>query len=169
MQQLLDCTRSYGNAGCGGGLMTNAYNYLKQAKIQSYSSYPYTGRQGTCRYSSSQGVVGVSSYTNVAKNSASGLISAINKQPVSMGIAASSSVFRLYRSGIITSTSCGTMLNHAVLAVGYGSQNGIDYIIIKNSWGTTWGEKGYVRIKHTNTNGAGICGIYALNSIPNIK
>lgn len=72
-----------------------------------------------------------------------------------------------YRSGILDSTSCGTNLNHAVTLVGYGTENGRDYWIIKNSWGTGWGERGYIRIRRT-TSGAGICGIYKMNSYPNL-
>lgn len=147
--------------------MTNVFNYLKSSKIQPLSTYPYAGRQQSCKYSAAKGILGTTGYTNVAKNSNTALKAAIAKQPVSVAIAATASVFRLYKTGILSSSSCGTRLNHAVLAVGYGTQNGQNYFIIKNSWGTSWGEKGYVRILD-NGSGAGICGILQMNSIPNV-
>ncbi|CDW72368.1 UNKNOWN [Stylonychia lemnae] len=167
-QQIIDCSTGYGNAGCGGGLMTNSFNYLKTAKIMTMSSYPYVGNQQQCRYSSSKGVVGVTSFVSVTKNSPSALKQAIQVQPVSIAVAAAGSTFRLYKSGIITSSACGTSLDHAVLLVGYGSQNGQSYWIVKNSWGTTWGESGYVRILDDGKNGAGICGMLQMSSYPKI-
>ena len=87
---------------------------------------------------------------------------------MSVAIAASSSVFQLYSSGILSSTSCGTGLNHGVTLVGYGTANGVAYWIVKNSWGTNWGEQGYVRILRKTTNDAGICGIQSMSSYPSI-
>ena len=106
--------------------MTNSFKYLLQNKIMKLSDYPYTGYQGSCKYSSSRGLFGTTGngYVNVAKNSNSALRQAIAQQPVSVAIQASSSTFRYYNSGIITSSNCGTSLDHAVLAVGYGSENG---------------------------------------------
>lgn len=101
--------------------MTNSFNYLKTAKIMTMSSYPYVGRQSSCRYSASQGVVGTTGFVSVTKNSPSALKQALQVQPVSIAVAAASSTFRLYKSGIITSSACGTSLDHAVLLVGYGS------------------------------------------------
>lgn len=75
--------------------------------------------------------------------------------------------FRLYSSGILSSSACGTALDHAVTAVGYGTSNGQNYFIIKNSWGTSWGEQGYIRILD-NGAGAGICGILQMNSYPTV-
>jgi len=123
-QQLLDCTNSYGNRGCYGGLMTNCYSYLKGAKLQSWSSYPYTGRQGACRYNPSQGIVGTRGFVNLPRNDPNALLKAVNIQPVSIAIASSSSYYRFYRSGIMNSSSCGTRVDHAVLVVGYGTENG---------------------------------------------
>jgi C1A family cysteine protease len=82
-------------------------------------------------------------------------------QPLSVGVAADKEDFKFYSSGIISSSRCGTRLNHAVLLIGYGEDSsGIPFWIIKNSWGTSWGESGYARIRRdTATGGAGICGI----------
>lgn len=92
------------------------------------------------------------------------MIGALNSGPVSVAIEADTHVFQSYTGGIISSSSCGTNLDHGVLAVGYGA----DYIIVKNSWGSGWGEKGYVRIKRTSGS-AGICGIYKDASQPTVK
>lgn len=133
------------------------------------ASYPYTGRLSTCKYNAARGVTNVRSFTNIPANNPSALLQAVAKQPVSVAVQASSSHFMSYRSGILDSTTCGTNLNHAVTLVGYGrdAARGIDYWIIKNSWGTAWGEKGYIRIRRTPS-GAGICGMYKMNSYPTL-
>merc|ERR1712100_281924 len=74
------------------------------------------------------------------------LMSALSNQPVSVAIEADKSEFQLYKSGVLTGTNCGTQLDHGVLAVGYGTDSGVDYYKVKNSWGATWGESGYVRL-----------------------
>lgn len=79
---------------------------------------------------------------------------AVAKGPVSVAIEADKSVFQHYRSGVITGSACGTHLDHGVLAVGYGSENGEDYFLVKNSWGASWGDRGYVKIGQNN-----VCGI----------
>ena len=103
------------------------------------------------------GVLNVTSYTNVQTKSVSALKSAIDSRPVSISIEADQPVFQMYSSGVITSTSCGQTHDHAVLAVGYGVENGVNYYLVKNSWGTGWGEHGYVKIGMAD--GIGICAI----------
>ena len=120
------------------------------------SDYPYSPYKSTCRYVSSKGKVRLSGYRSVAKFSPSQLVSAIAIQPVSIALAASSYVFRSYRSGIIKS-GCGGNINHALVAIGYGTENGVDYWIIKNSWGTGWGESGYLRLLRTSAAAEGAC------------
>lgn len=143
----VDCV--YRN-GCNGGNQETAFDYAKKHAAMKEGDYPYKGTAGTCKVKT--GVVSVKSWGNVTKKSTSALKSALNKQPIAVSIDASSRTFGNYSSGIITS-GCGTSLDHAVLAVGYGS----NYFIVKNSWGTSWGEKGYVRMGFAD--GAGICGI----------
>jgi len=75
-------------------------------------------------------------------------------------------VFQTYTSGVITSSSCGTNIDHAVLAVGYGTENNTEYLLVKNSWGTSWGDQGYVKIALTS--GAGTCGINQYVAYPNV-
>ena len=148
--------------------MTTSFNYLKTSKSVTRASYAYTGVRGTCKYNAANGVVSTIGYTNVAAGNPAAHIAALQTQPISVAVAASSSVYQLYKSGIISSTSCGTSLNHAVNLVGYGvdSATGTLYWIVRNSWGTNWGEAGYFRVLRSTTSGNGICGLLSLSSFP---
>lgn len=149
--------------------MELAFAYLQTNKLEKESDYPYTGKQGTCKYSSTKGVTNTKGYKQVTRNSPSALVSALSSQPVSVAIEADTAVFQSYSTGVISSTGCGTNLDHGVLAVGYGTDPKLgDFYKVKNSWGTRWGEKGYVRIKRTSTNDAGICGIQKDASYPQV-
>merc|ERR1712167_495972 len=110
--------------------------------------YPYTARDGTCSYDKSKGHCTVSGYHDVSKNNAGALRSAIAIGPVSIAIEADKRAFQLYKSG--------------VLAVGYGSEGGQNYAIVKNSWGGSWGDKGYVKIATDNNT----CGLLKEPSYP---
>jgi C1A family cysteine protease len=158
-QQLVDCAYvQYGNFGCNGGLEQNAFTYWESHAAVSESAYPYTATKGSCQAGSVNDTgVAVSTYTDVTPESESQVKAALAQQPISIAIEADKLVFQLYTSGVFDSTSCGTSLDHAVALVGYGSDAGQDYFILRNSWGTTWGESGYMRIADTG-NGAGICG-----------
>jgi len=162
-QQLVSCasTAFWGNYGCNGGNQANAFRYTKNHPLVTDTDYPYTSgktlTQGTCSYDTSQAVSGASSYTYVSQNDAAAMKTALAQQPLAVSIEADSSVFQTYSSGILNSTTCGTNLDHAVLAVGYGSENGQEFWLVKNSWGWWWGEKGYVRIAIVD--GEGICGV----------
>jgi C1A family cysteine protease len=161
-QQLLDCTSSYGNQGCNGGLMDNCFKYTQAKGIEKDTDYPYKGKVGTCAYSAAKAVYKNTAYADVTKNSYTQLQAALTKQPVSIAVEADQSAFKNYKSGIL-SANCGTSLDHAILAVGYAS----NYFIVKNSWGTTWGEQGYVRIASgTQNSGKGVCGINSQPSYP---
>lgn len=126
--------------------------------------YPYTGIADSC-FSPFTGKIKVLNYTNVPKNSVSALKEAIAKQPVSVTVSAGTYPFQHYMKGIITDKDCGTTLDHAIMAVGYGTENGVDYYLVKNSWGNKWGEAGYVRIAQVD-NGPGICGIQEMSLYP---
>lgn len=140
--------------------MDDAFKYVRDNGITTESSYPYTGRGGTCTATTKTVAVKNKSYTDVAANSPSQLAAAVAKGPVSVAIEADKVVFQMYTGGVINSASCGTNLDHGVLVVGYGSdtKDG-DYWILKNSWGTSWGESGFFRIAKSDKNGAGICGL----------
>jgi len=165
-QQLVDCSKSYGNLGCNGGQMDAAFNYAKANKMELESDYAYKGVGGTCGYVASKGKVQLSGLYDVTTNSGSQLQAAVAQQPVSVAIEADKAVFQSYKSGIITSTACGTSLDHGVLVVGYGTESGTDYWILKNSWGTTWGEKGFFRVLRSAGSGPGICGLQEDPSYP---
>jgi len=156
-QQLVDCSWGQSNMGCSGGWYYWAYDYLSQgASLESESQYPYTGRNGTCADPSGAGDVTATGYVMVDGNSTA-IKSAIAQQPVNIAVAAGNYHFQGYSSGILMASGCPTRIDHAILAVGYGSENGTEYYIVKNSWGTSWGESGYVRMEVTE--GLGTCGM----------
>merc|ERR1711990_1021204 len=161
-QQFVDCDTKQ-DQGCNGGLMDNAFKYAETTPVMTESEYPYLARRSIfkkCSKASSEGVVTVKTFHDVGQ-SASQMKAALDKQPVSVAIEADKSVFQGYHSGVITSSSCGTQLDHGVLAVGYGTLGGEDYFLVKNSWGSSWGDEGYVRIGQNN-----ICGILQAASYP---
>jgi C1A family cysteine protease len=166
-QQLVDCSSSYGNYGCNGGAMTSAFKYTHDYGVELATAYPYEGTQSTCRYNSSKVVFKNLGWVSLTANDNVRLAAAVATRPVSAAVQADASVFQFYTGGIIDGTACGTSLNHGILIVGYGTENGKDYWIIKNSWGTSWGEGGYVRIaKNNSTNSPGVCGIAMWASYP---
>ena len=133
--------------------------------IGSEASYPYTAADGKCKKVAS--VSTITSFTDVPTNSETALMTAIVQQPISVAVEADQDSFQLYAGGVMTA-KCGTALDHGVLAVGYGTDAGKDYYKVKNSWGATWGEKGYIRLgrgKGFNGN-AGQCGIQSDPSYP---
>ena len=165
-QQLIDCSRGNGNSGCSGGLMTNSFNYLKSAKSMTRASYAYTATAGTCKYNSANGVVNTVGYKTITTGDPAAHIAALQIAPVSIAIASSSSTFQLYKGGILSSTGCGTSVNHAVNLVGYGTENGTPYWIVRNSWGSNWGESGYLRILRSTAKGNGVCSLLKMSSQP---
>ena len=137
--------------------MDNAFKYAMSTPLTTEANYPYTAMfHTTCSYAGN-GVVSVLSYADVAVNDPTALKNAIATGPVSVAIEADTTVFQSYTGGIITSAGCGTTLDHAVLAVGWGSENGQEYWIIKNSWSSSWGENGFIRLAIVD--GLGICGV----------
>jgi C1A family cysteine protease len=162
-QNLVSCDTI--DSACNGGLMDNAFTWTKSnGGLCTESGYPYTsgttGQKGTC-YTTCTKNTGVApkSFTDVAKNSDSALMTALVQQPVSVAIQANQPAFQLYKSGVLTG-SCGTNLDHGVLAVGYGTwTDGTDYYKVKNSWGTSWGMSGYILIQRGNPQRCGECGI----------
>ena len=160
-QQLVDCSVAQGNQGCNGGLMDYAFQYVIANKgITSESAYPYTATgPNTCLASGKPVVAMVTGYKDVPSGSEVALMTALTEQPVSVAVEADQSVFQFYSGGVLTA-SCGSNLDHGVLAVGYGTQGGQDFYKVKNSWGSSWGEKGYILLGRGSQYGAnGQCGI----------
>lgn len=163
-QQLVDCATgvTYGSHGCNGGQMEGADKYMIANGQCSLASYPYTSgttmTEGSCKKCTA--IAHFSSCSDVKPNDQVSLKAAVFKQPVSVAIEADTRYFQSYSGGILDASSCGTTLDHGVLVVGYGVDNGKKYWNVKNSWSSSWGEKGYVRIlRSDSTNDAGICGI----------
>ncbi|KAJ4792543.1 Cysteine proteinase [Rhynchospora pubera] len=164
-QELVDCDKS--DSGCNGGLMDYAFEFIiKNGGIDTESDYPYTASDGQCNTSKEKKkVVSIDSYEDVTVNSESALKKAVANQPVSVAIDAGGQTFQLYSSGIFDG-SCGTDLDHGVVAVGYGTSNNVDYWIVRNSWGSSWGESGYIRMKRNINAAEGKCGIAMEASYP---
>lgn len=170
-QQLVDCTVTPdGNQGCNGGDMDLAFQYVEKSPLESESQYPYEAVDDTCRYSAKQGLVTVESYVDVAPNNPDQLKAAIAKGPVSVAIEADQFVFQFYDGGVLNDEGCGTELDHGVVAVGYGVENGQEYFLVRNSWGASWGENGYIKIANDGKQGSpGICGIASQPTYPITK
>jgi len=138
--------------------MATAFLWFKSHKTELESDYKYTAKTGTCHSSDYTGQYDSTGYTTITSKSSSALMASIEAAPTSIAIEADKAVFQTYKSGILNSPECGTKLDHGVLAVGYGTENGQAYYLVKNSWAATWGDQGYVKIAN-NGDGDGICGI----------
>lgn len=182
-QQLVDCDTKV-DQGCNGGLMDNAFAFIKKNKgLCTEASYPYTGVDGTCDKGCKKDPAStVNTFTDVA-TTAKALMSAVTKQPVSVAIEADQSAFQFYKSGVFTAT-CGTTLDHGVLAVGFGSmksdnittmvadgkkKKSQNYWKVKNSWGASWGLKGFILLQRGKKQAGGQCGILNSASYPTLN
>jgi cathepsin L len=170
-QQLVDCSGSYGNQGCNGGLMDDAFKYEKaNGGLCSEAEYPYTAKNGACKASSCGTKYDpITGYTDVSSDSETSLETAVTAGPVSVAIEADQTAFQHYSSGILDGT-CGTRLDHGVLAVGFGTSGTQEYWKVKNSWGASWGMQGYILIcRACGKNGnKGECGILMEPSFPTV-
>lgn len=172
-QQLVDCvgapdTPQYeDDAGCNGGWTYDAYSYLTDHYAMAEADYPYTATDGTCSYDASNATdVTLSSWAYIDRN-VQAMKASTAERPMAISIEAGQDIFHQYTGGIIDSTDCGYNTDHAVVIVGYGTDadSGLEYWLIRNSWGTDWGEDGFVRVAITDYpvdaegNLLGICGV----------
>jgi hypothetical protein len=170
-QQLVDCAQSFGEQGCNGGMMDGGFQYVQKNGLDTEGSYAYKAKTGICQASS--GTVGippgsVTGFHDVTKNDQEALMQAVMTGPVSIAIEADKSVFQFYKDGVLTG-ACGTQLDHGVLLVGYGTEKGQAYWLIKNSWGDSWGEEGFGKLVRDQSSGSGECGIQMNPSFPVVK
>eukprot|EP00931_Biecheleriopsis_adriatica_P049490 TRINITY_DN2862_c0_g1_i5.p1 TRINITY_DN2862_c0_g1~~TRINITY_DN2862_c0_g1_i5.p1 ORF type:complete len:346 (-),score=98.53 TRINITY_DN2862_c0_g1_i5:252-1289(-) len=176
-QQFVDCDSS--DHGCEGGLPSLAFTFAQENAICTYDSYGYAAKQGTCSADKCKvgipkgtvkGYKGLAPVARIIPATEQAMMSAVAQQPVSVAIEADKMVFQHYKGGVLES-SCGSSLDHGVLVVGYGTdpQYG-EYWKIKNSWGTTWGESGYIRIQRGKKSllppQKGECGVLSSPSYP---
>jgi len=166
-QDLMDCSVSLGNQGCNGGDMDSAFQYVINNKgIDTEASYPYkaTG-PNKCQFKPADIGATITGFHDVKSGSESDLLDAVNKQPVSVAIDAAHQSFQMYHSGVYYEPTCSsTRLDHGVLVVGYGTDDsGVAYWIVKNSWGSSWGNAGYLNMSRNKNNN---CGIASAASYP---
>lgn len=167
-QELVDCASgfNYGSHGCSGGQMDGGFKFVIENGLCAALDYPYvsgtTKTEGTCQSKKCESAIkmSASSCSDVTPNDEVLLKFAVAQQPVAIAIEADTRYFQFYAGGILDSAECGTKLDHGVLIAGYGEENGKKYWLVKNSWSTSWGEEGYVKIARSDSrSNEGICGI----------
>ena len=166
-QNLVDCVTSC--YGCNGGWPYKALDYVIKNQAGMFNleeDYPYTAKDGKCVFDSTKGYGKITGYTSVKSGSEDDLAAKVSQMgPASVCIDASNWSFQMYSTGIYDEPSCSSaFLDHAVGCVGYGTENGVNYWIIRNSWGTSWGEEGYIRMVKDKKNQ---CGAATSAIVPN--
>lgn len=166
-QNLVDCSKKFGNHGCEGGLMDNAFKYIKaNGGIDTEKSYPYLARDEKCHFNESSVGAVDTGFVDVTSDDENALKVAVGTVgPISVAIDAGHTSFQFYKDGVYVEPQCSsTALDHGVLAVGYGTtDDGQDYWLVKNSWGKSWGMKGYIKMARNKNN---MCGIATDASYP---
>nr|prf Cys protease [Drosophila melanogaster] len=166
-QNLVDCSTKYGNNGCNGGLMDNAFPYIKDnGGIDTEKSYPYEAIDDSCHFNRAQVGATDRGFTDIPQGDEKKMPEAVaTVGPVSVAIDASHESFQFYSEGVYNEPQCDAQnLDHGVLVVGFGTdESGEDYWLVKNSWGTTWGDKGFIKMLRNKENQ---CGIASPSSYP---
>jgi len=149
-QQIVSCAPNPdscgGSGGCQGSTQPLAFHYTQTAGLTTEASYPYQGSTGTCQESKITPVAYNSNYTVLATNDYTGLMDAVgNVGPIAISIAAGGSTFQFYGGGVMSNCN-DYVMDHAVQLVGYGTDSS-DYWLVRNSWGSSWGESGYIRVQ----------------------
>ena len=152
--------------GCNGGLMDDAFQYAEKNAMDTEDSYPYKGVGGKCSAASKKGVETVVSFKDVTPEDPTALMNAVAEGPVSIAADAEALGWQFYHGGS-AKKNCGTTLDPGDLLVGYGTEIGTDFWIVKNSWGSSWAEKGYIRLeREMSKKGPGMCGLQSQPSYP---
>ena len=163
-QEIVDCVTSC--SGCGGGLMTDAYDYVIKNQGGQFvlaDDYKYKGVEGTCEFDKYEHYGSLSGYVNIVEGDEDDLCAKLQLGPVAVAIDASNWSFQLYTRGIYDEPSCSpSNLDHGVGLIGYGSEGKTKYWIVRNSWGSSWGEQGYIRMIWNNNQ----CGIATMATLP---
>jgi len=176
-QQLVDCSAKFHNDGCNGGLMDNAFDYIKSiGGLDTEEEYPYHAKQAKCHFNKAHVAATCTGYVDVKSGDEDALRDAVaTVGPVSIAIDATEDKFMLYKDGVFVDDGCSNGdedLDHGVLVVGYGNDattmkgDSMDYWIVKNSWGPEWGEAGYIRMARNLKN---MCGVATKASYPLVK
>jgi len=158
-QNIMDCSNSYGNVGCYGGFMTAAMQYIiTNNGVDTEASYPYTAEDGSqCLYKAANVGATLASFTNVLQGNETDLQVKTYVGPVSVAIDASHSSFQLYSSGVYYEPACSSaLLDHGMLVAGWGVNGTQDYWLVKNQWGTAWGQSGWIWMSRNRKNNCGI-------------
>lgn len=165
-QEIVDCNTDVNN-DCGGGFTHVAFDFIKQYGLTTEAIYPSKADNGTCNTKKKDNpVVKISDYKDVPANNEKLLMDAVASVPVAVMIDGGDPGFQFYKAGIFTG-QCGTELNLGATVVGYGTSNdGVNFWIVKNSWGTEWGEEGYIRMQKDVDAKEGLCGIAMEASYP---
>ncbi|XP_064393793.1 digestive cysteine proteinase 2-like [Halichondria panicea] len=156
-QNLIDCSKD--NAGCIGGYEDRAFDFVvKNNGIDTKASYPYTAQEGVCHFNQSHVGANINGYVNITSKDENALQQAVATIGlITATINGSRLSFQLYHSGVYYEPDCSDLgLDRSVLVVGYGSEKGQDYWLVKNSWGTHWGEEGYIKMARNRDNNCGI-------------
>ncbi|CAN1140016.1 Senescence-specific cysteine protease SAG39 [Linum perenne] len=167
-QELIDCDKTTNDQGCNGGFMDDAFQYVQSKGLTTESNYPYTAADGTCNtIKANPSSAKINGYEDVPANDEKSLLKAAANQPISVAIDASGSAFQFYSSGVFTG-DCGTNLDHGVAVVGYGTSDdgSSKYWLVRNSWGDSWGDNGYIKMQRDVDAKEGLCGIAMSASYP---
>jgi len=165
-QALLDCSGAAGNQGCNGGFIDQSFTWIQSNPLPAEACYPYTAQSGSCSKKCPPikwcKVTGVK---DIPKGDEAAMMTAVNQQPLALAIEADQSAFQLYTSGVIDSKTCGNQLDHTILLIGYGTDAGKKYWTLQNTWGSSWGEKGFVRLVRDKNE----CGVADMVSYPTVS